>query len=184
MSWNNTTHHYGTVSMLFHWLMFILLVAVFSTIELRSIYPKGSEPREAIKALHFMLGLLVFILVWLRLGLRYIQIKPLITPALSTKQDFIAKVMHLALYALMIVLPILGWLTVSAAGKELLFFGIEVPSLITKDKDLANTLEGLHKSIGEIGYYLIGLHTLAALFHHYVQKDNTLMRLLPFNKKT
>jgi cytochrome b561 len=184
MSWKNTAHHYGTVSMLFHWLMFVLLIAVFSTIELRSIFPKGSEPREAIKALHFMLGFLVFILVWLRLGFRYIQNRPFITPALSSKQDFIASVMHGALYTLMIVLPILGWLTVSAAGKELLFFGIEVPNLIAKDKVLANTLEDLHKSIGKIGYYLIGIHTIAALFHHYVQKDNTLMRLLPFNKKT
>ena len=70
MNWRNTDDHYGTASMLFHWLMFLLLVAVFTTIELRTIYPKGTEPREAIKALHFILGLLVFILVWIRLSLR------------------------------------------------------------------------------------------------------------------
>tara|TARA_B110000208_G_scaffold28243_1_gene36935 strand:+ start:235 stop:798 length:564 start_codon:yes stop_codon:yes gene_type:complete len=183
MNWRNTDDHYGTASMLFHWLMFLLLVAVFTTIELRTIYPKGTEPREAIKALHFMLGLLVFILVWIRLSLRYIQKKPVIRPALSIIQRFIAKAMHISLYLLMIVLPILGWLTVSAAGKELLFFGLEVPSLIGIDKTLAKDLENIHKSIGELGYYLIAFHTAAALFHHYVQKDNTLTRLLPFNKK-
>jgi len=182
MNWKNTDDHYGKVSMAFHWLMLILLIAVFTTIELRVIFEKGTEEREAIKALHFMLGLLVFMLVWIRLALRFKQVTPDILPRLSDKQELLAKIMHGALYLLMIVMPILGWLTVSAAGKELLFFGIEVPSLIAKNKDLAHQLEDIHKTIGEIGYYLIGLHAIAALFHHYVQKDDTLTRMLPFKK--
>ena len=182
MIWKNTQNRYGKVSMGFHWLMLVLLIAVFATIELRGMYPKGTEPREAIKALHFMLGLLVFILVWIRIALRFIQVTPEITPAIPPKQDLLAKGMHIALYTLMIVLPILGWLTVSAAGKEILFFGREVPSLIATDKDLAHELEDIHQTIGELGYYLIGLHAIAALFHHYVQKDDTLTRMLPFKK--
>ena len=46
--------------------------------------------------------------------------------------------------------------------------------LIGQDKDLAERLEDLHKTIGEAGYWLIGLHALAAVFHHYVLKDGTL----------
>ena len=60
MNWKNTENHYGKVSIAFHWLMVILLIAVFATIELRVMYPKGSDPREEIKALHFMLGMVVF----------------------------------------------------------------------------------------------------------------------------
>jgi cytochrome b561 len=183
MTWKNTTNDYGIVSKAFHWIMLLLLIAVFASIELRSLYPKGSEPREAIKGLHFMLGLLVFMLVWIRLGLRLLQSTPEITPVLSTLQKFISKITHIALYSLMIVLPILGWLTVSAAGKDIAFFGLDVPSIIAADKALADQFEDLHKTIGECGYYLIGLHTLAALFHHYIKKDNTLIRMLPFHNK-
>lgn len=182
MTWKNTENHYGKVSMAFHWLMLILLIAVFASIELRGMYPKGSEPREAIKALHFMLGLLVFIMVWIRIALRFKQVIPKVSPVLPAKQVLSAKAMHIALYVLMIILPILGWLTVTSAGKELLFFGIEVPSIMATDKDLSHQFEDIHKTIGEIGYYLIGIHALAALFHHYVQKDNTLTRMLPFKK--
>ena len=182
MSWKNTSNHYGTLSMAFHWLMFLLLIAVFASIELRSLYPKGSDPREAIKALHFMLGLLVLLLVVIRLAFRFLQSTPDIVPPMSSKQNIIANVMHGALYLLMIVLPILGWFVLSAAGKDIIFFGLQLPPLIAVDKDLADQLEDIHKSIGELGYYLIGLHAVAALFHHYIQKDNTLTRMLPWRK--
>lgn len=182
MNWKNTSSHYGSISMAFHWLMLFLLIAVFASIELRALYEKGSDPREAIKALHFMLGLLVFLLVFVRLAFRFMQKTPLITPVLSVKQDLMAKTMHGALYLLMIILPILGWLTLSAEGKDILFFGLQLPPLIAVDKDLADQLEDLHKTIGEIGYYLIGLHAVAALFHHYIQKDDTLTRMLPWGK--
>jgi len=182
MYWQNTENHYGKVSMAFHWLMLLLLVAVFATIELRVMYPKGSEPREAIKALHFLLGMIVFILVWIRLALRVRQTIPKVSPAMSSKQELLAKAMHITLYAFMIIMPILGWITVTTAGKELLFLGLEVPGIMTTDKDLAHQFEDIHQTIGELGYYLIGLHAIAALFHHYVQKDNTLTRMLPFKK--
>ncbi|MBP6682250.1 MAG: cytochrome b/b6 domain-containing protein, partial [Halioglobus sp.] len=64
----NTRDRYGTLSITMHWLMFLLLVAVFACMELREFYPKGSEPREALKSWHFTLGLTVFALVWLRLA--------------------------------------------------------------------------------------------------------------------
>lgn len=68
MQWKNTTDRYGSLSIAMHWLMLALLVAVYACIELREFYPKGSDPREALKQWHFMLGLAVFVLVWLRLS--------------------------------------------------------------------------------------------------------------------
>jgi len=67
MQWRNSTERYGSLSMGLHWLMLLLLVAVYGCIELREFFPKGSEPREALKIWHYMLGLSVFVLVWLRL---------------------------------------------------------------------------------------------------------------------
>lgn len=182
MNLKNTADHYGKLSIAFHWLMFLLLIAVFASIELRSLYEKGTDAREAIKALHFMLGLLVFFLTFIRLTLRVMQTTPQISPPLSAKQELASRLMHGALYLLMFVLPIIGWLTLSAAGKDIIFFGLQMPPLIDVDKALAEQLEDLHKTIGEIGYYLIGLHVLAALFHHYIKKDNTLLRMLPWTK--
>ena len=58
---------YSTASIVLHWAMLILIVAVYASIELREYFPKGSGPRDALKMWHFMLGLSVFVLVWLRI---------------------------------------------------------------------------------------------------------------------
>jgi cytochrome b561 len=84
-----------------------------------------------------------------------------------------------ALYALLIALPVLGWITLSADGKVIPFFGLELPALVGQNKELADQMEDLHTTLGTAGYYLIGLHAAAALFHHYVRHDNTLERMLP-----
>lgn len=179
MTWKNTTNRYGTLSIGLHWLMLLLLAAVYAAIELREIFPKGSDPREALKALHFMLGLSVFALVWLRLAIRLSGPTPRIEPEPAAWEKLSSTVMHVALYVLMIGLPLGGWLVLSAAGKPIPFFGLQLPPLIGENKDLAKLLKEMHETIGTVGYYLIGLHTAAALFHHYIKRDNTLVRMLP-----
>ena len=62
--------HYSRVSIALHWLMLVLLAAVYACIELREYYPRGSDIREGLKTWHFMLGLSVFVLVWVRLVAR------------------------------------------------------------------------------------------------------------------
>lgn len=170
---------YATLSILLHWIMFLLLVAVYSCIELREIYPKGSEPRESLKTWHFMLGLTVFILVWIRLMARWLNPTPEIRPAIPGWQHLLSKVMHMTLYLLMIGMPIAGWLILSGEGKVIPFWGLNLPTLIAENKALAETIEDVHRTAGTVGYYLIGLHMFAGLFHHYVQRDNTLLRMLP-----
>jgi cytochrome b561 len=91
--------------------------------------------------------------------------------------------MHLALYVFLIVMPVLGWLTLSAKGKVIPFFGLELPPLIGLDKFLGGELEDIHETIGTIGYYLVGLHAAAALFHHYFLRDDTLLRILPWHAR-
>lgn len=167
---------YSRLSVALHWLMLVLLAAVFACIELRENYPRGSDIREGLKTWHFMLGLSVFVLVWIRLIVRWR------TPWLATETGWTrwpAAAVHVALYGGMVALPLLGWLVLSAEGDVIPFFGLSLPPLIAPDKALAEQLEDLHKTIGEAGYWLIGLHALAALLHHYVLKDGTLRRMLP-----
>ncbi len=179
MSLKNTVDRYGSLSIAMHWLTLLLLVAVYACIELREFYPKGSDPRDALKQWHFMLGLSVFVLVWLRLALQLWGPKPRVQPPLGLWQHRIARLMHMALYLFMVVMPLLGWLVLSAKGKTIPFFGLELPALVGADNGLADSVEDIHVTIGTIGYYLIGLHAAAALFHHYVQHDNELLRMLP-----
>jgi len=183
MTWKNTDNHYGAVSIKMHWIMVILMVLVFASIECRVFFDKGTDMRDLFKMWHFMLGLLVFILVCTRLYLRSVQVTPQITPPLSTVQAWGSKIAHVVLYLFMIGMPIFGWFVLSAKGNVIPFFGLELPALIPFDKPFGKVLESWHKDIGSWGYYLIALHAVAALIHHYIQKDDTLTRMLPSKKK-
>jgi cytochrome b561 len=79
-------------------------------------------------------------------------------------------------------MPLTGWLMLSAAGKPIPFFGLELPALIGENKALAKQIKEVHEFVGTTGYYLIGLHAAVALFHHYLRHDNTLTRMLPRQK--
>ncbi len=182
MSWRNTASRYGTLSISIHWLMFLLFIGVYGSIELRELFEKGSDPREMLKSWHFMLGMLVFILVWLRIAARFPGHAPNIHPEPARIQMLSAKLLHLALYALMIGMPMTGWMLLSASGKAIPFFGMELPALIGTDKELAKQIKEVHELVGTVGYYLIGLHVAAALYHHHIQRDDTLLRILPERK--
>lgn len=174
-----STQRYHALSIGLHWLMLFLLIAVYASIELRELFPKGTDARKAMKMWHFMLGLSVLAFAVLRVLIRLRNPTPAIIPAPPAWQEMLAKVMHIALYALMLGMPLAGWLILSAEAQPIPFFGLELPALIGPDKALAKSIEEIHETVGLVGYYLIGLHALAGLYHHYMVKDNTLKRMLP-----
>lgn len=163
-----------------HWLTLVLLVAVYATMEFRGIFPKGSDPREAMKHWHYLLGLSVFALVWMRLVARLLYAPPAIQPPPPQWQIYLAGATHVALYAFMILMPLIGWTLLSMEGKPVLFFGLQLPALTSANPSLSDQVKELHEFIGTAGYFLIGLHTAGALFHHYAMRDNTLRRMSPF----
>ena len=175
----NTHERYGTATIVLHWLMFLLIASTFASIELRVFFEKGTETRDLFKMIHFSLGLLVLVLVVIRLMIILPQQPPEITPKPMGSLQKTAKVMEVTLYLFMLVMPILGWLILSGADKPVPFFGFDLPTLIDPNKDFARTLKDVHETLGVIGYWLVGLHAVAALFHHYFLKDNTLKRMLP-----
>jgi superoxide oxidase len=171
---------YGSLSIGLHWFMLLLLAAVYACMEFRDIFPKGSDGRDALKSWHYMLGLAVFVLVWLRLLVNLVGAAPGITPAPPRWQTLVPKRVHAALYLLMIGMPLAGWLTLSAEGEAITFSGLQLPALMADNKNLAETIKEVHEAGAAAGYFLIGLHAAAALFHHYVVRDNTLSRMLPW----
>jgi superoxide oxidase len=104
---------------------------------------------------------------------------PLIAPSPPRWQKFLAGTVEAAIYVFMIVMPLLGWLILSGEMQPVRFFGVELPALIGGNDALAKQLEEFHETMGTIGYFLIGLHAAAALAHHYLFRDNTLIRMLP-----
>jgi cytochrome b561 len=177
---NSTAARYGSVTIGLHWLTLAVLIGVYACINLTEVVAKGSGLQESLKSWHFMLGLTVLLLAATRLASRLGRSTPAITPPLPLWQSRLAGAMHLALYGLIIVMPLLGWLMLSASGKPIPFIlGGLLPPLLAENKELAHQLKEVHEVIGTMGYFLIGGHAFAGLFHHFVTRDNTLVRMLP-----
>jgi superoxide oxidase len=178
-----STTRYNPIIIGLHWFMLLLLIAVYCAMEFHGYFPKGSAERKFVTSLHFMLGMSVLFLVVIRLAVRLSSTTPAIVPSPKKWELLLAKTMHATLYIFLIAMPIAGWLVFSAEGNSVPFFGLEIPPIMGKDHQLGEKIEDLHKLGGTIGYYLIGLHALAGLFHHYVRKDNTLLRMSLLKRK-
>ncbi|TWI13587.1 cytochrome b [Aerolutibacter ruishenii] len=163
-----------------HWLVALLVLAAYLFIEQRGLFARGTPERAAMAQAHFWTGLTVLALAVWRVALRMRGTVPPITPALPAWQAVPSKLLHLALYAFILVMPLLGLATAWADDKTLYvpFTQVALPALLAPDKDLAHRLEDLHGTIGEAFYWVIGLHVLAALYHHLVRRDDTLRRML------
>ena len=160
-----------------HWITFLLLIAVYATMELRGMFPRGSEPRELMKTAHYFLALSVLVLTLLRLVVRMVSPTPPIRPQPPAWQNVLARLMALSLYGLMLSMPVMGYLLLNAEGHAPAIAGLSLPLLIGVQEPLAETLEHWHETVALIGYWLIGLHALAAIHHHHVRHDNTLTRM-------
>ncbi|WP_408600839.1 cytochrome b [Pseudomonas sp. PLMAX] len=178
MTRDKTAPRYGKLSITLHWLMLALFVGVYSCIEIKGLLPRGNAFKSLFLGLHGLFGLSIFALVWIRLLARLTP-RPSITPALPAWQTGLSHLMHLALYVLMIVTPLLAWLMLAAGGKPVPYFGFFLPAPVAVDPDLAKQLKYWHELLGSAGYWLIGLHAAVGLFHHYYMRDNTLTRMLP-----
>jgi cytochrome b561 len=177
MSLTRDRYHFTLITL--HWLTLLLLAGACISVELSEAWPKGSAQREAVRQWHYWMGIAVWVLLWPRLLLCSVFRRPPIVPAMSVWQVRAARVMHVALYLFMLLMPIVGWLTLSARGQVATLAGWSLPSMLEANRSLAHSLKEVHESLAAVGYTLTGLHAAAALFHHVVLRDNTLMRMLP-----
>ncbi|MFQ3234718.1 MAG: cytochrome b561 [Paraglaciecola sp.] len=176
-------NHYAPASVWLHWLMFILFIGAYCSIEFRVLFEKGTAARDLMKYSHFIFGLSILLLAGLRIVAR------LVTPKVAREsynkfQRYASTIMFTGLYVLMVVQPLLGWATISAEGHSVDISAFTLPALIGEDQQLAKQIEEIHQLLGQTGYGLIGLHALAGLIHHYVVGDNTLKRMLRFSSKS
>lgn len=182
MRWKNTTAGYGYVAVTLHWLSVILVVVTYALMDLKFLAARGSVLRSNMAGWHYAAGLTLFFLTWLRLLMRIFGNSPTIDPPPKPLQRLLARAVRIALYGILLGLPMLGWLTLNANGHQINYFGLSLPTLAGKDPAWARDLKELHEGLATIGYFLILLHTLAALFHYYIEQNNT-VQMMWFRRK-
>lgn len=162
-------------AILLHWAIFLLVAVAYLAIEMRG--PKGSDSRTFWTATHFWAGCSVLALSIVRVAWRSYQKPPAPEAALPALQ-LLSKASHLLLYLFIILQPILGILCVNLAGHPVTLAGLGAFTIVGPDHDLAKTVKEVHETLGNVFYWVIGLHALAALWHHFIKRDNTLRRII------
>jgi cytochrome b561 len=128
--------------------------------------------------LHKSIGLTVLFLSLVRLGWRFTWTPPPYAPPLKPFDLKLAKAVHWSFYALMIVLPLTGWIFTSAGNRPIAWFGIPFPKLaVEKGSALPEISHEGHEILGFVMLALIVLHVAAALRHHFMLKDGVLRRI-------
>jgi cytochrome b561 len=174
------TERYSYKARWLHWVMAGLIVLAYALILSRSLFAKGTDLRTLVVQTHFWVGLLVLVMAFVRLAERHRHTPPGITPPLQGALRLAATLSHYALYAFLFVQPLLGVFTVllERGGLPVPLTSLSIPAPFDISKDTAQTLEHLHVLLGTIFYYVIGLHVVAAVWHHFVRRDNTVRRMV------
>lgn len=180
MTTPSTADRYSHRARSLHWVMAGLIVVAYILILSRSQFAKGTDLRTLVVQSHFWVGILVLILAFFRIAERHRHTPPGITPPLEASLRLAGTVSHYALYAFLFAQPLMGLFTVllERGALPIPLTSLAIPSPFEISKETAESLEHYHVLLGTIFYYVIGLHVVAALWHHFVRKDNTLKRMV------
>ena len=169
---------YGPVAIFFHWITAALILVNWLLPHLAEYMARSNAPR--IIALHRSVGVTVLVLVLLRAAWRFVSPPPPLPGGTVQLVRIASKLGHAALYLLMIAVPVLGILFTWAGGRTLEVWGeVDFPPPAWLDPDLHDALRTLHETGANAILWLVGLHVLAVLMHHYVFQDRLLDRMLP-----
>ena len=181
----NSPARYGTIAQSLHWSVVLLVVLAWGLGVVGDEVPKGTT-EAAVLFVHMSAGLLVVLLTMMRLLWRLADPSP--QPEATEFGNFAfagwiglgAKLAHLGLYVLLVAVPLLGIAVEFARGKGLPVFGLfEIATPWPADRTLARNLKGIHELLAHGLMALAGLHAVSALIHHWIFRDNTLVRMLP-----
>lgn len=177
MELRNTTFTYGAITKTFHWLLFVLITFMLIFGFLLDSIPKPFQGTAF--TIHKLTGLTILALMVLRLLWALVNPKPALPFGTPWYEHVLERVVHWLIYLTLIAMPLAGWIGSVAAGypPKLGEYAFNLP--IEKDKALSESAFDWHNTIAFIIIGLLVLHILAALYHHYVRKDDILRRMLP-----
>lgn len=175
---------YTGVAIGLHWLIAFAIIGSFS-VGLYMVDLPLSPQKLKIYSWHKWAGVTIFLCVVLRLGWRLLHRPPELPASVPAWQRSLAAATHVLLYLLMIVVPLSGWLMSSAKGFQTVWFGVlPLPDLLTKNAELGDLLQQMHKLLNYSMAALVFAHFGAALKHHFIDRDDILARMLPFLRNT
>lgn len=169
---------YDPVAKSLHWLMALLIIGLWCVGLVMEDLPKG-DFRSQVIGLHKAFGVIVLMLAVVRLGWRLTNRAPELPAAMPAFERLGAKLGHLALYALMIVMPIDGILLSQAGGRAVSVFGLVLPTVLEKNDQLKHLFGEAHEAMGWALAIVLVIHVAAAIRHHVLLKDDVLKRMLP-----
>jgi cytochrome b561 len=173
------TPRYTRTAIVLHWSTFALIAAGFAL----GLYMTGltlSPAKLQMYSWHKWIGATVFLLALARIVWRLTHAAPPWPPGLPAWQRRGAAAVHVALYVLIVAIPLSGWLHSSAAGVPTVYLGlVPLPDLVARDKALAEFMQTLHVALNYALFVLFSVHAGAALKHHFVDCDGVLARMLP-----
>lgn len=179
MSLLSTPQRWGAISQLLHWLTAAAVIAQAGLGWWMVGLPMSMQKFQ-LYALHKSIGITLLGLVLLRLAWRMVDCRPDWLD-LPRWQRRLAQAAHLGLYALLLLMPLSGWVYNSASNFPLRWFGgPELPALVGPDERLKAISGAVHEYGAWLLAALFSLHVLAALKHHLLDRDDTLRRMLPW----
>ena len=183
----NSTKDYGAIPQALHWLTVFLVALAWGLGIFGDVLPKGG-PREAGLFVHISAGVAILALLVARVIWRLVDPPP---PLEATEfgawtgkwLDPAARVAHYGLYVLLVAVPVVGIVLHFARGDALPLFGLaEIPSPWLKDRAFARSVKEVHEVLAHALVILATMHAVAALIHHWIFRDRTLVRMLPHSE--
>lgn len=174
----NNASQWGWLSRFFHWATLLLVVLAWWMMELRHDFPKGSGGREMWMAWHMAVGISLWLLTLLRLIWRVVQGAPVVIGRRWQLQ--MAATVQALLYAILLIMPLLGFAARQLEGKVVSFAGwFDLPVLLPLEKSLGHWAEVLHEDVlWPSLLVLVAVHVAAALWHQFYLRDNLIQRML------
>jgi cytochrome b561 len=170
---------YGVTARIFHWLT-ALMVLTMIPVGLMMTQELPRSIQNPLFILHKGLGVVVLVVVLLRLGWRLLNPPPPLPAGLPRLQARAAGAVHLALYAVLIVMGVSGYVRVTAGGFPIeLLNALGVPPLIAKDEALASVAKQVHATAAFLLIALVLVHVAAASYHGIVRRDGVFSRMWP-----
>lgn len=184
MPYRNTTTNYGSVTRFFHWLSFILITLLL-IVGLSMQYIPSSPLKGFIYNLHKLTGLLLLTVVFFWSIWSATSVKPAFPEEMPWLQRFAARFVHFLLYVLLFAMPFSGWVMSTASGKPPHLFSLSLPLWdIPFDKELSHQFANIHEFLAWCIIVIASMHIIAALSHHFINRDFILRRMLPNFIKT
>jgi len=170
---------YDGVAQAFHWLVVAMLITQYSVALLLSYFlPKSAE--AGLAEWHFSVGSSVLVVMLARLAWRLTHTPPPPPKDLSPGLRLLSRATQWVFYAVLIVLPVLGWAAASADGARVHLAGlIPLPLLVPKDDPFGKAMATVHPAIAITLLAVIALHIAGALYHAFIKRDGVLQRMLP-----